>query len=211
MDVPWLTPVLTGSFALAGGLGGVILSNYLASRMDERRVANEDQRRWLVDRRDLYAQYLSLVASMLKSVDEVSIFLSRDGTEPITQESEDIVKRGVLDLYGRWEAGVQPMLGEIELITTPSVLEIADRVSWALMKLIGYMDSRKTWIGDIDTRKNYLEVNEAYYRTLQLVECLRNAMRSELGLAEPVHTWPKTNEWLDWPWLSDKPEEADDR
>ncbi len=77
------------------------------------------------------------------------------------------------------------------------------------MMLIGDMDSRKTWIGDIDTRKTYREVNAAYYRTLDLVEALRNAMRDELGLPDPVHAWLKPREWLDWPWLSEKPKKLD--
>ena len=78
------------------------------------------------------------------------------------------------------------------------------------MMLIGDMDSRKTWLGDIDTRETFREVNAAYYRTLHLAEALRNAMRDELSLTDPVHTWPRSSEWLDWPWLSDKPKELDD-
>jgi hypothetical protein len=205
MSAVWLTPVLTGSFALIGGLGGVILSNYLASRTDEKRTANEDERRWLVDRRNLYAKYLGLMTSMLKGIESASIFLSYDGTKPITEEDEELVKEDVLDLYARWDDEVQFMLGEVQLIAAPKVAELADRTSWALMMLIGDMDSRKTWLGDIDTRKTFQEVNAAYYRTLHLVEALRNAMRDELGLTDPVHTWPKSGEWLDWPWLSDKP------
>ena len=210
MSAAWLTPVLTGSFALIGGLGGVILSNYLASRTDDKRTANEDERRWLVDRRNLYAKNLSLIASMLKGIERACVFLSYDGTEPITEEDEELVKEEVIDLYTRWEDEVQFMLGEVQLIAAPKVAELADRTSWALMMLIGDMDSRKTWLGDIDTRKTFQEVNAAYYRTLHLVEALRNAMRDELGLTDPIHTWPKSEEWLDWPWLSDKPKELDD-
>jgi len=209
MSAVWLTQVLTGSFALIGGLGGVVLSNYLASRNDEKRTANEDERRWLVDRRNLYAKYLSLTASMLKSIEGVSVHLSYDGSEPITEPDEELIKEEVIGLYGRWDDEVQFMLGEVQLIAAPKVAELADRTSWALMTLIGDMDSRKTWIGDIDTRKTYTEVNEAYYRTLHLVEALRNAMRDELGLTDPIHAWPRSSEWLDWPWLSEKPKELD--
>jgi hypothetical protein len=143
---------------------------------------------------------------MLKDVEGASVLLSYDGTKPITEEGEELIKESVLELYGRWDDEVQFILGEVQLIATPKVAEISDRVSWALMVLIGYMDSRKTWIGDIDTRKTYLEVSPAYLRTLHLVEVLRNAMRDELGLADPVQAWPKSSEWLDWPWLEDKPE-----
>jgi hypothetical protein len=200
MSAAWLTPVLTGSFALIGGLGGVILSNYLTSRTDDKRTANEDERRWLVDRRNLYAKNLSLIASMLKGIERASVFLSYDGTEPITEKDEELVKEEVLDLYTRWEDEVQFMLGEVQLIASPKVAELADRTSWAFMMLIGDMDSRKT----------FREVNAGYYRTLHLAEALRNAMRDELGLTDPIHTWPKSEEWLDWPWLSDKPKELDD-
>jgi hypothetical protein len=209
MSAVWLTPVLTGSFALLGGLTGVVLSSYLARRNDEKRTANEDERRWLVDRRHLYAKYLSLIASMLEGIERASVYLSYDGTEQITEEDEELIKEEVLDLYSRWDDEVQFVLGEVQLIATPKVAELADRASWALMILVGDMDSRKTWLGDIDTRKTYREVNAAHYLTLHLVEALRNAMRDELGLTEPVQTWPKSSEWLDWPWLSDKPKELD--
>ena len=199
MSVVWLTPVLTGSFALVGGLGGVVLSSYLASRTDEKRRANEDERRWLVDRRDLYAKYLSLIASMLKSIETASVFMPYDETKPITKEDEKLLNEEMFGLHDRWETEVQFMLGEVQLIALPKVADLADRASWALMVIMG----------DIDTPKTYREVNAAYYRTLHLVESLRNAMRDELGLTNPVHTWPKSAEWTDWPWLEDKPEELD--
>ncbi len=127
MSSVWLTPVLTGSFALVGGLGGVILSSHLASRTDEKRTANEDDRRWLVDRRNLYAKYLSLIASMLQGIERASVFLSHDGTKPITEEDEELVKEEVLGLYSRWDDEVQFMLGEVQLIAAPKVAELADR------------------------------------------------------------------------------------
>jgi hypothetical protein len=209
MSAAWVTPVLTGSFALAGGLGGVVLSGYQASRSDKRQTATQDERRWLTDRRSLYARYLSLMASMLQSIDSAAAFLSY-GTEPITKDDEELIKEEVVGLYGRWDDEVRFALGEVQLIASPYVAELADRGAWALMLLIGAMDSRKTWLGDIDTRKTFQEVNQAYRRTLHLIEALRNEMRKELGFTDPVHSWPRSKEWTDWPWLSDKPNDRDD-
>jgi hypothetical protein len=69
------TALLTGAFGLGGVLGGVLLTSHFAQRADQRRIANEDERRWLADRRQVYARYLGIVTSMLRSIDSTSAFL----------------------------------------------------------------------------------------------------------------------------------------
>ena len=146
---------------------------------------------------------------MLQAIDRTSAFLSYDGTEPIKKGDEELLNEEIVGLYGRWDDEIRFALGEVQLIASPYVAEVADRSAWALMLLIGAMDSRKTWLGDVDTRKTFQEVNQAYYLTLHLIEALRNEMRKELGFTDPVHSWPRSKEWTDWPWLSDKPDEQD--
>lgn len=100
----------------------------------------------------------------------------------------------VLDFYTKWEDELQPVLGDVQLLASPGVAELADRTSWALMELNGLIDSRQT----------FGVVTEYGSKTRHLIDAIRNAMRAELGLTDPVKTFPMPR---DWPWLED---EADD-
>jgi hypothetical protein len=69
MDPGITTSLLAGGFGLGGVLSGALLSNYFALRTERRRTSNEDERRWLNDRRRLYAAYLGLAEAMHREVD----------------------------------------------------------------------------------------------------------------------------------------------
>jgi hypothetical protein len=185
------TAVLTGTFGLCGVLGGVLLSGYFSRRAERSRVASEDERRWLADRRHVYAAYLAIVTSMLRNIDSMLAFLPASEAKKITAKDESFLKEEVFDFYGRWDDELQPALGDVQLLAGPSVAELADRTSWALMELNGFMDSRQ----------NYEIVNEYAFKTRYLLDAIRNAMRTELGLTSPIKTFPMPE---DWPWLSDE-------
>src|SRR5215207_2577060 len=72
--------LLTGCFALVGVMGGALLSNTFSSRADRARLKAEDDRRWLTDRRTVYARFLGLSEAMLREIDGVAVFMSYDGT-----------------------------------------------------------------------------------------------------------------------------------
>jgi hypothetical protein len=184
---PWAV-LITGAFGIGGVLGGVLLGAHFTRRTEQRRVANEDDRRWLADRRQVYARYLGLIGSMLKDIDGYSSFLSHDGTEPITKEDEAILVEEVRDFYARWDEELQPVLAEVQLLSSPAVAELADRTSWGLMELNGLTEARQT----------FQVVTEYGFKTRHLIEATRNGMRAELGLTAPVKTFPIPD---DWPWL----------
>jgi hypothetical protein len=195
MDSQLLTASLTGAFGLCGVLSGVLLSGRLARRTDQQRITNEDERRWLSDRRHAYATYLGLIVSMLKDLDKTSSFLSYDGTEPVKSEDEPIIAEDSLDFYTKWDDELQPVLGDVQLLASPRVAELADRTSWALMELNGMIDSQLTY----DT------VTKFSYKTRYLIDATRNAMRAELGLTDPIKTFPMPR---DWPWLEDESDDS---
>jgi hypothetical protein len=60
------TALVAGLFGLGGGLGGVLLSALTAKWSHSRTISAEDDRRWLVDRRTVYAAYLTLAEQMLQ-------------------------------------------------------------------------------------------------------------------------------------------------
>jgi len=183
-------PLLTGAFGLGGVLGGVLLTNHFSHRAEDRRVANDDERRWLADRRHAYAAYLRLVILMLRDVEGIICFLSHDGTEPISDEDEFQIKESLLKYYIRWDDELQPALGEVQLLAEPKLAELADRTSWVLMELGGFIEARHTFSSFT------LFLNQ----TRALIDTCRNVMRSELGLTEPVKTFPVSE---GWPWLQD--------
>ena len=191
------TALLTGAFGLGGVLGGVLLTSHFAQRADQRRITSEDERRWLADRRQVYAHCLAVVTSMLRSIDGTSSLLGSK-EKAAASDDESTLKEDVFTFYQRWDEELQPVLGEVQLLAGPKVAELADRTSWALMELNGFIDSRQ----------QFEIVTEYGFKTRHLLEAVRNAMRAEIGLTSPVRTFPMPE---DWPWLPDEPKAADEK
>ncbi|MGW6499602.1 hypothetical protein [Nonomuraea angiospora] len=187
-------PILTGAFALAGGLGGVLLTGLITRRNERRRLAADDERRWLNDRRQIYVRYLTLAQEMHRELDSFAVFLSYDGRNPVDDENEKFISDGLLHYFGRWEDELQPILSEVQLMATPPVTDLADRVSGALMEITTVVEKRGTFIS----------YYPGWFQTQDLIDVLRNAMRVELGLPEALSSTPHNRD-ADWPWLSDRP------
>lgn len=196
MDQQTTIALLSGGFALVGGLGGVLASGSVSRRAEDRRLKADDDRRWLTDRRTTYAAYLGLAESMLREIDSVAIFLSRNGTDPIPDVDEQLLSEGLLEYMMRWDHELQPALGDVELLASPEVTDLADRVSSALIDLTATVELR----GAFDDHY------PMWFQTQDLIEVLKNAMRGELGLP-PMSTGRRTlgRRANDWPWLPDRP------
>lgn len=186
-----ITALLTGFFALTGGLGGILLSNRLTTQADQRRLANDDKRRWLTDRRHSYAVYLRLAESMLEQINGLANFITDDGKtrEP---EDEDLIKEGLHEYYDKWQDELQPALGDVLLLATSQVADLTHRASDGLMELSGWVESRQSF----DLFMPY------WYRARDLIGAARNAMRAELGQLAPLPPFPVPD---DWPWQPDSP------
>jgi hypothetical protein len=193
MAVDLMPSVLTGAFALGGGLGGVFLTGWLARRNERRRLTAEDARRWLADRRRIYASYLVLAESMLREIDRVAGFLSYDGSEPLAEDDAEWLQEGLYEYFQRWEDELQPILLEVELVATPAVADLADRVSGALMEITV----------TVEMRGRFVDYYPGWFQAQDLLEVLRNAMRVELGLSEAFSSASRKEN--DWPWLSNRP------
>jgi hypothetical protein len=183
--------LVVGLLGMAGGLGGVFLGGYVARGTEKRRIEVEDARRWLTDRRSVYANFLGLAQAMLAEIDSFAIFLSRDEGTDIGEGDEGYIREGLFAYFQRWQAELQPILGEIELLATPHVADLADRVSGALMDITSVVEQR----GSFDS------YYPDWFRCQDLFEVLRDAMRKELGLDSPVREMRSP----DWPWLPDRP------
>ncbi|MBI0375232.1 hypothetical protein JBE27_02805 [Streptomyces albiflaviniger] len=197
MDPQTTAALLAGGFALAGSLGGVLISGTLARRSDDRRLKAEDERRWLTDRRASYSSYLGLAESMLKEIDRVAALLSYDGEQPVTadEEEEELIAEGLAEYIAKWDDDLQPALGEVELLATPKVADLADRVSGALMALTSYVEARRA----------FTEYYPSWFQAQDLVQVLRNAMRVELGVSATLRGATLGRRSADWPWLPDRP------
>lgn len=195
MDQQTAIALFSGGFALLGGLGGVLLSGHINRRADERRLKAEDDRRWLTDRRTAYASFLGLAESMLRQVDGVAVFLPYEGTVPVPEDDEELIADGLFEYFRRWEEELQPELGEVELLASPEIADLADRVSGALMEVTVYVERRDA----------FTEYYPAWFQAQDLLEVLRNAMRAELGLPAMSKDRAHGRRTGDWPWLPDRP------
>lgn len=193
MSTDIIAPLLSGTFALIGGLGGVLLTSHLNVRAQASKQSAEDARRWLADRRQIYAHYLSLSEVMLREADSVAVFLSYDGSEPVSDEDKTQLSEGLFEYLMKWDDELQPALFEVQLVASPAVADLADRVSGALMTLTVDIKS-------VSTFNNYYP---AWFQAKDMLQVLRNAMRSELGLPR-LEDAPFPRE-RDWPWLADRP------
>lgn len=185
--------LLAGGFALVGSLGGIILSGRFAQRADHRRQMAEDERRWLVDRRRIYASYLGIASSMLKELDSIGVFLSYDGSAETSEENEALIAGRLFKYFQRWDDELEPSLVEVQLISTPKVADYAERASGALMEITG----------PVELRRPFTEYYPGWFQARDLLEVLRNAMRVELGVPESLfNSFPRSD---DWPWLPERP------
>ena len=154
----------------------------------------EDSRRWLLDRRAVYAKYLALAEVMLREIDGVATFLSYDGDSEISDEDDDIISEGLTEYFITWNDSLQPLLGEIQLLATNHVADLADRVSGAMMEI--------TW--RVEKRHAFTSYYPAWFQAQDLLHVLRDAMRAELGLPvlSSLTAGPRED---DWPWLNSRP------
>ena len=197
MDPQALAALMAGGFALAGTLAGVSLSTWFARRAEVERLREQDARRWLSDRRTSYATFLVLAESMLREIDGVAVFLSYDGMKGVPSEDEELRRDGLTTYFMRWDDELQPALVDVQLLAGAQVADLADRVTGALMEITSV----------IETKGAFTEFYPQWFRARDLLGVLRNAMRGELGLAEPVDAeLPRSG---NWPWLSDRPTEEE--
>ena len=193
MNGSLVTALLTGAFALAGGLGGVLLTSKLNRQAQERLQETEDARRWLKDRREIYARFTSKAEAILRAIDSTAVFMSYDGSQPPAADDIDFISEGTLDNSINIDNELEPILFEIQLMASSEVADLADRVCGSLREINGY----------VAVEKAFIDYYPAWFQALDLVEILRNGMRRELGLiALESGRFPRDHSW---PWLPGRP------
>lgn len=187
----WLLSVLA---ALLGSA-----ATYLLSRSgDRRRLAAEDERRWLNDRRTLYARYLGLVERLERDADSIACFLPHDEDSPgMTHDDERLVREMSQEWMERWDTELQPMLTEMELLATPKVADVAARAAHGVLEAVPQPQQLGAGRSRI-TPAVYSDHWPTQQMAKGLRELLRNEMRVELGL-DPVSSQAPDDR--NWPWL----------
>jgi hypothetical protein len=116
-------------WSAVGLLLGGLVGGFIDTWSYHRSIRDEDVRRWQNDRRVAYAAYLALTNVMLRDIDGVASSLPySDDSEPISASDEASVVDGLLDYFMRWDDELQPALGEVQLLASPEVADMADRV-----------------------------------------------------------------------------------
>lgn len=178
--------VVAGGFGVAGTILGVVMTTWLGRSAEQRRLAAEDDRRWLADRRRVYAAFLVLSQSMLREIDGVAGFLPYRGDEEVADEDEAFMTDGLMDYHVRWDDELQPALSDVQLVAGRGVADLADRVSGALMEITAV----------VERRGPFVDYYPGWFRAQDLLGVLRNAMRAELGLNDAIEAaYPRDAEW----------------
>lgn len=197
VDPQLITVIVAGAIGVAGSLGGVVLSTILGRKAEHQRLAASDARRWLEDRRRSYSDYLVLAHAMLRDIDGAAAFLPYDETRPASAEDDDLRREALFEYHVRWDEELQPLLADLSLLAGAEVGELADRVSAALMEISG----------EVEVGGFFVDFYPQQFRARDLVELLRDSMRSELGLSGALHA--QSPPCGDWPWPAGVPDEVE--
>lgn len=192
-----MTAVVAGLIGVGGSLCGVLLSTFLGARTERRKLSEADARRWLEDRRRVYADFLLLCQSMSNQIEFTGLNLPYDDSKSEDEDSRDARIDQVYEYYGRWEDELQTILAEVMLVGGANVADMAARVSDALMGLGGFAEVGGYFV-DFYPKKQ---------RTDDLIGLLRNTMRGDLGNHEDIDSRPTGD--AEWPWPSSIPGEIE--
>jgi len=189
--------------ALTGGLLALLgaLLSWLVNRSgDKRRLDAEDERRWMKDRRSLYARYLSLIEQLDREAGSIACFLPHDSEAPaMSEKDEALIREMSHEWLALWDDDVQPALSEMELMAKPKLADLAARAAHAILtavpqtKIVGVGNGE-----DIVTPSDYGRYWQTAKRVRPVIEAMRNEMRSELELHAVMNKAPTDP---DWPWI----------
>ena len=189
--------LVAGGIGVLGTIVGGVTTAALGRSAERRRIAAEDERRWLADRWRTYAEYLVLGQSMLREVDRIAVFLPYEGHHEANADDEATIADGLTEYLIRWDDELQPALSDVQLVASAHVADLAERVSGALMAMTSVVEKRGAFV----------DFYPGWFRAQDLWGVMRNAMRSELGLNDGVTSeLPRIG---GWPWLPDRPSEQE--
>ncbi|MCZ2810233.1 hypothetical protein O2W15_02175 [Modestobacter sp. VKM Ac-2979] len=178
-------PLVTGVFALAGASAGALLSGLVSRASDKRRVKAEDDRRWLADRRLIYSTFLGVIESMLNDLERVSHLLGGESKQ-LAEEDKQALEAANDAYERRWANDLRPAFGQLRLIASLPVVELAER----LAGFGGHVGGVQVPFFEGGMVQEYLR---RMLRTRDVVSELLAEMRSELGL-------PPTEKRRSWAW-----------
>jgi hypothetical protein len=177
-----LTVLVGGIIAAFASFCAVMLTGRNQRRLEEARWRREDQARFHLYRRELYARFLSNVSTAFQS----SSVLVQFQSDPIAQqmaeykEQKQLLVQSMTTLPLLWE--------EVGLVGSASVVSVAQELNGivAIFRLGIYLPTGKAMIEN--AQKQYLEI---------LRPGFLDAARNELGLP-PMEKLPRINFYLLW-------------
>ena len=132
--------------------------------------------------------------SMLRDIDHIGVFLGYDEQHNLSEEDDALIREDLPEYFAKWDDELQPLLEELQLISSTEVADLSDRISGALMEVTA----------PIEKREAFVEYYPVWFQAKDLLTVLRNAMRAELGVgALPDGSLVRREE--DWPWLPARP------
>lgn len=199
---PAAVAMISGAFALTGGLGGALLAGFLTIRANKSKQDDEDSRRWQSDRRKIYAQYLGLLESMVRQSEDFTEVMDPKRWDEDSELVAKFARDASKDYLQRWQREVEPTMFEIQLMASPKVADLAVALARSLLNLETSLNEQITSIEFEE------EILPHYWREIAV---LRNAMRNELNLPnlELANLDPVLRSWYSREPVIDPEQEAD--
>lgn len=161
---------------------GSLLSHVVTARQDRRRLKADDARRWMADRRTMYAALLRAFEDQLAQHRRLLILLPEtDEYDDIERTDFDALIVAVVEPHRDLENRITPMLDEVRLLASRSVGDGAHGVAIMLDRLCRSVKIDHGEIRSVPIREVHAD---AVAEVASEIEGLRWTMRGELGVPD---------------------------
>ena len=201
------TTIIASLTALGGALLGTAVAYFFQERMRKRQLEAEDQRRWLAEKKVVYSTVYGAHSDYLRQAQMLGSERIAPKLQPLDVSPSDheasqrrMIARMVEEL-DEMQVDSERLLVQLNLIGSSDVVNLArhvnDAVDWVFLYMRG-----------VSQKKYLLRTLKGAAFAESLLDDLNNAMRSDLGVKQPLSV-KRESDLSTWPWTSEQVEEIE--
>lgn len=201
------TTIIASLTAIGGALLGSTLAYFLQDRMRKKQLDSEDQRRWLAEKKAVYSTVYSAdseylrQASMLGWERLVPKIRPLDVDESDHEASHRRMIASMVEELDEMQLDSERLLVQLNLIASSDVVNLARHVNDAVDWVFATMRV-------VQQKKYMLAATKGAEFARSLLDDLNNAMRSDLGVKQPLSVKVESD-LSTWPWTIEQVEEIE--